>query len=85
MVKHIEIDFYKERDEEAFLKAYEEVYGELTEDDFYTLYASIALDIHDKVNKGTHELGKEYIYRDVLVGKSDFNESHGLYLFTRNE
>lgn len=83
MENQFEIEFYKESEEEAFLQAYENQYGELTDEQVETLFAQMAADIHQQVTEGTHRLGKPYVYEDILVGKSDFNEAYGMYLFSQ--
>lgn len=85
MNEELSIDFYRDRDENAFLTAYEEKYGELTDDQLDELYQTIAQTIHEEIKAGTHELGDPFYYQDVLVGESDFNQMHALYLFTSNE
>lgn len=82
MEKKWEIDFYRDQDEEAFLDAYEEKYGEQTEEEWDVVYDDILVLIKKQLNEGTHTLGKPFYYRDVLVGQSDKNEGHGVYLFS---
>ncbi|MCC5890473.1 MAG: hypothetical protein JJU01_07875 [Alkalibacterium sp.] len=75
------IDFYRDKDEQAFLDAWEAAHGELSDEELDQLYADIAEDIKKAVEAGTHELGKPFIYKDVTVGKSDYNTFHAVYLF----
>lgn len=75
------IEFYRGRDEENFITRYKEKVGSLSEDDIDDLFAEIADRIDEDVKAGKHELGKEYYYNGVLVGRSDFNDTHQLYIF----
>ncbi|GEN50870.1 hypothetical protein [Alkalibacterium pelagium] len=75
------IDFYKGKDEEAFLSAWEAEHGKLSEEAIDELYAEIADAVDEAVKKGTHELGEPFIYKNVTVGRSDFNTFHSLYIF----
>ncbi len=75
------IDFYKGKDEEAFLSAWEAEHGKLSEEAIDELYAEIADAVDEAVKKGTHELGEPFIYQNVTVGRSDFNTFHSLYIF----
>lgn len=79
------IDFYRGKDEDTFLAAWENKYGSLSDDDIDELYAEIADAIEKAVKEGTHEVGKPFVYKDVLVGKSDFNTSHSLYIFEQDK
>lgn len=83
MQDELNIDFYRDRDEDTFLQAYETAYGELTEDQIDALYEDIARAISKEIDEGTHRLGKPFLYKDVLVGTSDFSQTHSLYLFTQ--
>ena len=80
-----EIDFYRDRDEEAFLDAYEEKYGPLSDEEWTTVYEEIGQEIDRQVKEGIHELGDSFTYRDVLVGYSDLNEGYSLYLFSMDK
>lgn len=80
-MEDLSIDFYRDKDEQAFLDAWEASYGELSDEELDKLYAEIASDIKQAVEDGTHELGKPYVYKDITVGKSDFNTFHSVYLF----
>jgi len=75
------IEFYRGKDEQAFLNAWYEKYGKLSERDIDELYENIATTIDKDLNNENHELGKEYVYNGVPVGRSDFNEFYNLYLF----
>lgn len=75
------IDFYRGKDEEAFLSAWQEKHGQLTEDEIDDLYTEIADAVDQAVKDGTHEIGEPYVYKEVTVGKSDFNAFHSLYVF----
>lgn len=77
----IDIEFYRGKDEEAFLTAWEEQYGSLTDEEIDQLYTDIAQTIDRQVKSGEHELGKVFEYKSIPVGKSDYNTFHGLYLF----
>ena len=83
MSENLEVEFYKESDEETFLNAYEAKHGALEDEQIDVLYEKIVEDIQHQIEEGTHKLGKSYFYEDVLVGKSDFNEAYGLYLFSQ--
>lgn len=75
------IEFYRGKDEESFITRYKEKVGSLSEDEIDDLFADIADSIDRDVKSGEHELGKEYYYNNVLVGRSDYNETHQLYIF----
>ena len=75
------IDFYRGKDEQAFLDAWENKYGSLTEEETDALYEEITEAIDKAVKEETHKLGEVFIYKDVIVGKSDFNAFHTLYVF----
>lgn len=77
------IEFYRGKDEEDFITRYKAQHGSMSEDEIDQLYADIADAIDADIKSGDHELGKDYYYKDVLVGKSDFNESYNLYLFEK--
>lgn len=81
MEETVDIDFYRERDEGAFLDSWESAHGEISDDELDELYAKIASDIHQKIQSGEHELGDLFVYEGVPVGESDYNEFHNLYLF----
>lgn len=80
-MKNLSIDFYRDKDEQAFLDAFEASYGELSDEELDKLYDEIALDVKQAVENGTHELGKLYKYKNITVGKSDFNSFHSVYIF----
>lgn len=80
-MEELYIDFYRGKDEEAFLTRYKDKIGSLTEDEIDELFAKIADQIDQDVKTEEHELGDEYYYQGVRVGRSDFNEKHNLYLF----
>ena len=84
MENTIDIDFYQDKDEDAFLDAWEKKYGELEESEIDALYQAIAEDIHQQVETQEHKLGKKYVYKEVFVGYSDFNNFNRLYLFSQN-
>ncbi|GAA0370118.1 hypothetical protein GCM10008932_22100 [Alkalibacterium iburiense] len=75
------IDFYRGKDEEAFLSAWQEKFGQLTEDEIDELFAEIAEAIDKAVKDGTHKIGDPFVYKEVTVGTSDFNAFHSLYVF----
>ena len=81
----IEIDFYQDKDEDTFLDAWEKKYGELEESEIDALYQAIAEDIHQQVEAQEHKLGKKYVYKEVFVGYSDFNNFNQLYLFSQKK
>lgn len=80
-MEELAIDFYRDKDEQAFLDAWEAAHGELSEEELDQLYAAIAEAVREAVQEGTHELGKPFVYKNVTVGKSDFNSFHSVYLF----
>lgn len=80
-MEELYIDFYRGRDEEAFLMRYKDKVGSLTEEEIDELFAKIADQIDEDIKNDKHELGKDYHYQGVRVGRSDFNEKHNLYLF----
>lgn len=80
-MEELSIDFFRDKDEQAFIDAWESVHGEVSDEELDKLYADIAESITKAVEAGTHELGKPYVYKDVTVGKSDFNTFHSVYLF----
>lgn len=85
MENTMDIDFYQDKDEDAFLDAWEEKYGELEESEIDALYQAIAEDIHQQVEAQEHKLGKKYVYKEVFVGYSDFNNFNQLYLFSQKK
>jgi len=80
-MENLFIEFYRGKEEQAFLDAWFNKYNELNEDEIDDLYEKIADAIQQDVKEGKHELGDVYEYQGVKVGKSDFNEFHNLYLF----
>lgn len=80
-MEEVLIEFYKGKDEQAFLDAWQAKYGELNEDETDELYAEIADAIDEAVKNGEHKLGQLYEYKDVVLGKSDYNAFYALYLF----
>ena len=85
MENTIEIDFYQDKDEDTFLDAWEKKYGELEESEIDALCQAIAEDIHQQVEAQEHKLGKKYVYKEVFVGYSDFNNFNQLYLFSQKK
>lgn len=77
------IEFYRGKEEQAFLDTWFDNYGKLSEKEIDDLYENIADAIDKDIKNNTHELGKEYVYQGVTVGKSDYNEFYNLYLFER--
>ncbi|GEK91914.1 hypothetical protein [Alkalibacterium kapii] len=75
------IEFYKSKDEQAFLERWESAHGTLTEEQTDELYADIADAIDEAIKSEKHELGETFMYEGVKVGRSDFNVFHSLYLF----
>lgn len=82
MENQVDMDFYKGRDEEAFLEAWEAKHGSVSEEELDELYVRIAESIHYAIKNGKHKLGEEFVYEGITVGQSDYNEFHRLYLFT---
>lgn len=78
------IDFYTNKDEKAFLEAWQAKVGQVSEADLDDLYQTIAESIKSDLENGKHELGKAYYYQDVLLGQSDYNEFYDLYLFSQD-
>lgn len=75
------IEFYRNKDEEAFLHAWEAKHGVLSEKETDNLYIKIADTIDRQVKEGKHELGDLFEYKEVPVGRSDYNSFYNLYLF----
>jgi len=80
-MEEIMIEFYKGKDEQVFLEAWQGKYGTLNDDEIDALYADIADAIDEAVKTGGHKLGEPYDFKGVRVGKSDYNAFHSLYLF----
>lgn len=80
-MEEVMIEFYKGKDEQAFLDRWQKEHGTLSEEQIDELYADIADAIDEAVKKGEHELGETYIYQGVEVGRSDFNAFYSLYIF----
>ncbi|QQP69910.1 hypothetical protein JHE06_09935 [Carnobacterium sp. CS13] len=85
MAEQVDIDFYQEKDEAAFLEAWEAAYGPISNEEIDELYKKIALDIHEKVQNETIKLGDSYRYKEVLVGYCDYNSFNQLYLFSQTK
>lgn len=80
-MEEVFIDFYREKDEQAFLEAWQSEHGKLSDDEVDTLYENIADAIDEAVKEESHELGTPFIYENITVGKSDFNTFYSLYIF----
>ncbi|MFC6464219.1 hypothetical protein ACFP65_04255 [Marinilactibacillus sp. GCM10026970] len=76
-----EIEFYKGKDEELFLAAWEKKHGVLSDDAQEKLYLAIGDEIDRQIKEGEHNFGEVFSYKGVEVGKSDYNHFHELYLF----
>nr|WP_236253499.1 hypothetical protein [Carnobacterium sp. CS13] len=85
LAEQVDIDFYQEKDEAAFLEAWEAAYGPISNEEIDELYKKIALDIHEKVQNETIKLGDSYRYKEVLVGYCDYNSFNQLYLFSQTK
>ncbi|MEG0553267.1 MAG: hypothetical protein RR439_06155 [Carnobacterium sp.] len=85
LTEEVDIDFYQDKDEEAFLEAWEEKFGPITNEDIDSLYKKIALDIQKKVQDDEVKLGKKYVYQEVLVGYSDYSAVNNLFLFSQSK
>ena len=85
LAKEVDIDFYQDKDEIAFLEAWEEKYGSITNDDIEELYQKIASDIQEKIQAEQIKLGKKYVYQDVLVGYYDYSAANNLFLFSQSK
>ena len=85
MENMLDIDFYQDKDEEAFLVAWEAKYGELDEAAIDALYQEIAQDTQQQLKAETHKLGNKYVYQEVFVGYSDYNTFNNLYLFGQSK
>lgn len=85
LTEEVDIDFYQDKDEEAFLEAWEEKFGPITNEDIDSLYKKIALDIQKKVQDDEVNLGKKYVYQEVLVGYSDYSAVNNLFLFSQSK
>lgn len=84
-MEEVFIDFYREKDEQAFLETWQKAYGKLTDEEIDTLYETIADAIDEAVKSGSHELGSPFVYKDITVGKSDFNTFYSLYIFEQEK
>lgn len=84
MENNLDIDFYQDKDEEAFLNRWEAKYGPIEDEDLNSLYESIAQAIYQSVQEETHQLGDKYFYQEVVVGYSDYNAFNQLYLFSQS-
>lgn len=78
------IEFYRGKDEQAFLENWNTTYGSVAENEIDKLYTEIADEIDKQVKNGIHELGKTFEYKEVVVGKSDYNAFHNLYIFEQS-
>ena len=85
LAEQVDIDFYQEKDEAAFLEAWEAAYGPILNEKIDELYKKIALDIHEKVQNETIKLGDSYRYKEVLVGYCDYSSFNQLYLFSQTK
>lgn len=81
MNEEVFIEFYRGKDEQAFLEAWKTTYGSLSEEEIDELYTDIAEEIDKQVKTEEHELGEIFVYQDIPVGKSDYNGFYNLYLF----
>lgn len=84
MENKIEIDFYHDKDEDAFLNQWEAKYGPLEDEALDELYLEIAKDIQQQIEEEKHKLGDKYMYQEVFVGYSDYNAFNQLYLFSQS-
>ncbi|PRY83659.1 hypothetical protein [Alkalibacterium olivapovliticus] len=84
-MEEVFIDFYREKDEQAFLEAWQAKYGSMSDDEIDTVYESIADAIDEAVKDGSHELGSPFVFKDITVGKSDFNTFYSLYIFEQEK
>ena len=82
MAEQTEIDFYLDKDEDAFLEAWETKYGELTDEQLEELYQEIAQDIEAKYKSGEHQLGEVFSYKGIDVGHSDYSTINNWFLFS---
>lgn len=85
LAEEVDIDFYQDKDELAFLEAWEEKFGPITNDEIEELYRKIASDIQKKVQTEQIKLGKKYVYQDVLVGYYDYSAANNLFLFSQSK
>lgn len=85
LTEEVDIDFYQDNDEAAFLEAWEEKFGPITNEGIEELYQKIALDIQDKVQSEQVKLGKKYVYQEVLVGYCDYSTANNLFLFGQSK
>jgi len=84
-MEEVMIEFYKGKDEQAFLDRWQAEHGAQSDDQIDELYAAIADAVDEAVKKGEHELGDTFTYEGVEVGQSDFNAFYSLYLFEATE
>ncbi|MGB3161604.1 MAG: hypothetical protein WBA84_10195 [Carnobacterium sp.] len=85
LAEEVDIDFYQDKDETAFLEAWEEKFGPITNEEIDILYKKIALDIEEKFKTEQIKLGKKYVYQEVLVGYCDYNTANNLFLFGQSK
>lgn len=85
LTEQVDIDFYQDKDEAAFLEAWEVKHGPIDDKDIDDLYQKIALDIQEKVQDKEVKLGESYRYQDVLVGYCDYSSFNNLFLFSQTK
>ncbi|MFL2070816.1 hypothetical protein ACEN32_00750 [Marinilactibacillus psychrotolerans] len=76
-----DMEFFKGKDEDSFLTAWQAQYGVLSEEGIDELYLNITEEIDRQVESGEHGLGDIFEYKGIQVGKSDYNQFHQIYLF----
>lgn len=76
----VDIDFYREKDEVAFLDRWEAKHGQI--EDLDQLYQEIATTVAAGYQAGSVELGKKYVYQEIVVGYVDYNTFNELFLFS---
>lgn len=85
MAEQVEIDFYLDSDEEAFLESWENKYSQLNDEQLEELYQAIAQDIELKYQSGEHQLGKLFLYKEIAVGYSDYSTFNNWFLFSSSK
>ena len=76
----VDIDFYHEKDEQAFLDKWEAEKGSIEDIDLF--YSELAEGVEEAYQAGTVKLGKKFVYQDVVVGYVDYNTFNNLFLFS---
>ncbi|MCO6016843.1 MULTISPECIES: hypothetical protein [Carnobacterium] len=79
----VDIEFYKEQDEEAFLERWEAKFGEIEDIDVF--YQTIATTVQKEYEQNQVKLGNKYVYEGILVGYVDYNTYNNWFLFSSSK